>query len=108
VIGRAAIAAALAVAVVSGAWAMGHRAGAQAEAARWRAAQDKLQAQLFDLADRHSAAAAELLRLRADQETALGEFEDAARADPAAAGRRPAADSLRRLEALWGRARAAP
>lgn len=85
-----------------------YRHGVAAEAARWAEAREKLQDQVFDLADRHSEAAAELAALRAEQDTLAMEFEDAARADPDASSRRPSADSLRRLETLWRGARPAP
>lgn len=81
-----------------------YRQGKGAEAARHEAARQALQADLFDLADRHSALAADLAEARAAQDTLLTEFEDDARRDPGSADRRPSPDSLRRLEALWTRA----
>jgi hypothetical protein len=84
----------------------GVQVGRATEAAEWQAARDKLQRDLFALADRHSEAAAELAALQADQDQLLREFENALAADASAC--RPGDDGLRRLEALWGRARAAP
>lgn len=104
-----ALVAGLAVLAAGGGWGLyrhGVQVGRVEEAAAWQAAREKLQGDLFDLADRHSEAAAELVALRADQEQLLREFEDALRADDSAC--RPGDDSLRRLETLWGRARASP
>jgi hypothetical protein len=96
----------LAVAAGWGLYRHGVQVGRAAEAAEWQAARDKLQRDLFALADRHSEAARELDALRADQDQLLREFENALAADASAC--RAGDDSLRRLETLWGRARAKP
>jgi hypothetical protein len=103
-----AIAGAVALAMVGAAGVKGYRIGVAAEAARWAEDRVKLQHDLFDVAEQHSRTAAELAKLRAAQDTLQMEFEDAARADPAAVDRRPSPDSLRRLEGLWRSARPAP
>ena len=104
---RGAMALALAGALaVSHLWAF--RLGEAAERADEDKARAALQADLFDLADRHSQQAADLARLRAEQDQAQRDFEDAARSDPAAVGRRPDAVSLRDLEALWRGATGTP
>lgn len=82
--------------------------GRAVERALQDAARAKLQAQLFELADRHSEAAARLAALQAEQDTLVEDFENDARTDAGAAGRRPDPADLRELESLWRRARAAP
>lgn len=103
-----AIAGAVVLVMVGAAGVKGYSLGGAAADARWAEDRAKLQRELFSAADRHSEAAAELERLRADRETLAMEFEDAARADPSSADRRPSPDSLRRLENLWRSARGAP
>lgn len=103
-----AIAGTICLILIGWAGVKGYRLGEAAEAARWIEARAKLQEDLFNLADRHSEAAAELELLRADRETLAMEFEDEARSDPSSVDRRPSPDSLRRLESLWRTARGAP
>jgi hypothetical protein len=103
-----AIAGAVVLVMVGAAGVKGYWMGEAAEAARWSEARAKLQDDLFAAAEQHSRAAAELAQERADRETLAMEFEDAARADPSAADRRPSPDSLRRLENLWRSARGTP
>jgi hypothetical protein len=84
------------------------QAGKATERAAHVAETQKLQRDLFDVADRASEDAAALDALRRETEQAQMEFEDEARRDPDAALRVPGPDSLRRLETLWQRAGATP
>jgi hypothetical protein len=103
-----AIAFGAALAFLAGSHLWAYRSGVSAERVAQAEDRAKLQDDLFAAAERHSRAAAELALLRADRETLAMEFEDNARADPAAADRRPSPDSLRRLETLWQGARGTP
>ncbi|MDK3017633.1 hypothetical protein [Pseudodonghicola flavimaris] len=66
------------------------------------AARAALEARLAGVSSRARAAALALQEAQAARAGRVEELEDEASADPAAAGRMPSADSLRRLRARWG------
>ncbi|WP_092888296.1 hypothetical protein [Roseicitreum antarcticum] len=93
--------AAVAVAASYGAtWWHGLSTGIDRTEERYRAAQDKVQADLFRSAEALSIRALELEQLDADLSARAMEAEDAARRDPDVC-RIPSPDSLRRLEERW-------
>jgi len=89
-----------AVALLSGSYAYGRHGGVAATEARYVAAQQALQRDLFRAAELASAASAKLETYRADQAALARRAEDEARADVDPC-RVPAAGSLRRLETRW-------
>ena len=86
----------------------GARVGAERELGRQRAAVERLQAS-YDRAARDVAAmSAEIEGWREASRKLSMEIEDEVRADPAAPGRVPQPDSLRRLARRWGADPATP
>jgi hypothetical protein len=85
------------MAMTGGTYGLGRLHGSQASDARYRAEQARLQAVLFETAERLSLIEAERLAAEAEVQELGRKLEDAARDDPEA--NRPAlsADSVRRL-----------
>jgi hypothetical protein len=105
---RSAVALALVLSVAGVAYIKGRVDGARIADAAHEAAIAKLQRDVFRASDLASELGADLLAAQAGNAILLSEFETNARADPDAAVRRPDADSLRELEALFARQRAKP
>ena len=99
---RLMITAGAALAIAGAAYAYGRHDGRALAMAAQARATAALQARLFDTADKLSVASAAIEAARTVQETLAMEIEDAARADPDAAIRRPDARSLQRLATRWG------
>ena len=89
---------AIAVAV----WWHGYGVGRDAERLEQVAEIEALESRLADVSKANREAAAELEAARIAQDLLAMELEDEARNDPAAAGRKPTAESVRRLERRWG------
>lgn len=98
----------IAAALIVGLWLHGYTTGAASVRAELVAQTAQLQQDIIEASARATRAGAALQALRAANATALEDFEHAAINDSNAGNRRVDPDSLRRLQALFARNRAAP
>ena len=102
-----ALCAAVPLAYGYGRW-VGVGVGAERQLARQAAATARLQGDYDAAARKVAALSAEIEGWREASRKLSMEIEDEARADPAASGRVPSADSVRRLTRRWGQDPATP
>lgn len=107
-INRAVAALALCAAALTATYVQGRHDGRGIERAAQAAATGRLQADLAEVSARAARAGVAFQAAQRVANQALGEFENEARADLDAGGRRPTSDDLRALDRLWARSRPAP